>query len=58
MNNNDVLSNLNNIEFLTDKEIEEASFFELALYLQNLNIAEYAIKEFFSKDVIDNGSVN
>ena len=58
MNTNDVLTDFNNIEFLTDEEINEASFFELALYLQNLNIAEYAIKEIVGKDVIDNGSSN
>ncbi len=55
---NNIKNNLNEIEFLTDEEIEEASFFELALYLQNLKIAEYAINEIIGKDVIDNGSSN
>lgn len=42
--NKKILEKLGDIVFLTDKEIEDANFFELALYLQNLNILEEGVK--------------
>ena len=36
--------NLNEIKFLSDEEIEKANFFELSIYLQQLNILDNYIK--------------
>ena len=46
-----VLERLENLKFLTEEEIEKANFFELALYLQNLNIVDATIKALDGKEV-------
>lgn len=49
-----LLKKFENINFLTDEEIEKANFFELSLYLQNLNIIDSTIKSIEEKKVTDN----
>ena len=46
-----VLERLENLKFLTEEEIEKANFFELALYLQNLNFVDATIKALDGKEV-------
>lgn len=46
-----VLERLENLKFLTEEEIEKANFFELALYLQNLNTVDAAIKALDGNEV-------
>lgn len=48
------LEKLENLNFLTEEEIEKANFFELALYLQNLNTADATIKALDGKEVEEN----
>lgn len=49
-----LLKKFENINFLTDEEIEKANFFELSLYLQNLNTIDSTIKSIEEQKVTDN----
>ncbi len=46
----EIMKNLDKIDFISDKDIENANFAELALYLQELNKIEEATKVIYDKE--------
>lgn len=46
----DFKNDLNKIEFVSDEDIDNASFLELAIYLQSLNTVEAALNGILEGD--------
>ena len=52
------INDLNKIEFVSDEDIDNASFEELAIYLQTLNTVETAVTGILEGDDKDGYSLN